>query len=280
MTSKERLKSWLKENRITEAAFEQKAGLSKGAVSKFGESPRKDTLDKIRNAYPKLDIAWLLGIENTQNSSENTEERKTIVYHYTSLKNFMGIIGDGMFRFGSLGKSNDLRDSNNDCGYKYVSFCIGDEKSGFDKPRMWSQYGKNNDGICIGLYLDKLIEYNNGENDLEYFRVEYKEASEIAYMGNSGKESLKVKHEDWSQENEYRFISKSLDGLKFSYDCIYCLCVGFYVGEKDMITQIGLNSKIKPLMMVSGIMKEGFISIGKKTSTERYGNVVFGKISN
>lgn len=280
MTSKERLKSWLKENKITEAAFEQKAGLAKGAVSKFGESPRKDTLDKIRNAYPKLDIAWLLGIENTQNSSENTEERKTIVYHYTSLKNFMGIIGDGMFRFGSLGKSNDLRDSNNDCGYKYVSFCIGDEKSGFDKPRMWSQYGKNNDGICIGLYLDKLIEYNNGENDLEYFRVEYKEASEIAYMGNSGKDSLKVKHEDWSQENEYRFISKSLDGLKFSYDCIYCLCVGFYVGEKDMITQIGLNSKIKPLMMVSGIMKEGFISIGKKISTERYGNVVFGKISN
>jgi len=71
MTAKERLKSWLKENKITEAAFEQKSGLSNGAVSKFGESPRKETLDKIKSAYPELDIAWVLGF--AQQSHEGKE---------------------------------------------------------------------------------------------------------------------------------------------------------------------------------------------------------------
>lgn len=280
MTAKERLKLWLKENNITEASFEKNVGLSKGAVSNFGNSPRKETLGKIKCAYPNLNIAWLLGVEESKNIDKSKIGGNPIVYHYTSLKNFMGIIGDEMFRFGNLNSSNDLRDKSNGCGYKYVSFCIGNEKTGFDKPRMWSQYGKENDGICIGIYLEKLIEFNKEESDLEYFNVEYKDAKEISYMGNSGKESLRVKHEDWEQENEYRFISKNMEGLKFSYDCIYCICVGFNVKENDIITQIGLNAKIKPLMVVSGIIKEGIVSIGQKINTYKCGNIVLCKISN
>lgn len=282
MSAKERLKTWLKDNGITEAEFEGKVGLASGAVSNFGNSPRKNTIDKIMSAYPKLNMAWLLGIsQDSSNPQEQDFEIKddTVVYHYTTLKNFMGIIGDGMLRFFPLKNSNDVRDSGNNSEYKYISFCLGDEKQGYDKPRMWSQYGVDYEGICIGFYLNKLLKYNKEVVDLEHFRIEYLCSDEIRFLGNSGKNALKIKHKDWKQENEYRFISKQMSGLKFSYDCIYCVCAGINIIEKALLVRVGLNSKIKPMMLVSGVLRDGFLSVSQDVEYERKGNITIGKIT-
>lgn len=281
MSAKERLKAWLKENGITEAEFENKVGLANGAVSNFAKSPRPETIAKIKAAYPELDMAWVLGV--SQNSPKPQGEGfeikdDTIVYHYTTLKNFMGIIGDGMLRFGLLKNSNDLRDSGNNSEYKYISFCLGNEKQGYDKPRMWSQYGRDYEGVCIGFYLNKLLEYNQGVGDLEHFKVEYLSPDEIRFLGNSDKSALKIKHQDWAQENEYRFVSKKMEGLKFSYDCIYCVCAGINVTGKELLTQVGLNSKMKPMMRVSGVLRDGFLSIAQDVEFERNGKILVGKI--
>lgn len=58
--AKGRLKSFLNHLNISEGVFESNVGIAKGAVSNFGDSPRKKTLDKIKMFYPELNIAWLL----------------------------------------------------------------------------------------------------------------------------------------------------------------------------------------------------------------------------
>lgn len=281
MSAKERLKAWLKENGITEAEFENKVGLANGAVSNFAKSPRPETIAKIKAAYPELDMAWVLGVSQNSPKPQGEEfdiKDDTVVYHYTTLKNFMGIIGDGMLRFGLLKNSNDLRDSGNNSEYKYISFCLGDNNQGYDKPRMWSQYGGDYEGVCIGFYLNKLLEYNQGAGDLEHFKVEYLSPREISYRGNSDKDALKIKHYDWAQENEYRFVSKQMEGLKFSYDCIYCVCAGINIVGKELLIQVGLNSKIKPMMLVAGVLRDGFLSVAQEVECERKGSALIGKI--
>lgn len=54
-----RIKLYIKGKGITVKAFEEKAGLSNGAVSKMGDDTRKSTLDKISTAFPDLNMNWL-----------------------------------------------------------------------------------------------------------------------------------------------------------------------------------------------------------------------------
>ena len=60
MTSKERLKEFLKANNLSEGKFERLVGLSNGFVSNVGDSIRTKNLEKITNMFPSLNTAWLL----------------------------------------------------------------------------------------------------------------------------------------------------------------------------------------------------------------------------
>lgn len=59
MSTRERLKSYLRKKQISEAVFEDAAKLSRGFVSKVGDSIREANLIKISQSYPDLNLAWL-----------------------------------------------------------------------------------------------------------------------------------------------------------------------------------------------------------------------------
>lgn len=57
---RERLKYILQEKGISEGEFETQAGLSRGYVSKVGDSIRKASKEKISKFLPELNINWLI----------------------------------------------------------------------------------------------------------------------------------------------------------------------------------------------------------------------------
>ena len=59
MSTRDRLKKYLREKQVSEAVFEGTANLSRGFVSKVGDSIRETNLSKISQSYPDLNIAWL-----------------------------------------------------------------------------------------------------------------------------------------------------------------------------------------------------------------------------
>lgn len=59
MNLKERLLQFIEYKGLDKAGFEREADLSNGFVDKSGDNTRKKTLDKISNAFPDLNIAWL-----------------------------------------------------------------------------------------------------------------------------------------------------------------------------------------------------------------------------
>lgn len=74
----ERAKEFIAYKSMTPKQFEQAVGLSNGAFSKLSDSTRKSTLDRISNAFPELNIPWLIdGIGEMINSNSNKRvERK------------------------------------------------------------------------------------------------------------------------------------------------------------------------------------------------------------
>lgn len=59
MGLKERLLNYIAYKGIDKATLERNSGLSNDAVNKMGDNTRTKTLDKISNAYPDINIAWL-----------------------------------------------------------------------------------------------------------------------------------------------------------------------------------------------------------------------------
>lgn len=84
---KKRMMEFLQKLEISQAKFEKKAGLTNGTVNNTGESYRKSTLDKIKTAYPELNVNWLLTGEgemlkppkNKTAFDENKTENKPLV---------------------------------------------------------------------------------------------------------------------------------------------------------------------------------------------------------
>jgi hypothetical protein len=69
---KERLIEFLRYLKIGQLAFEENVGLSRGFVNNIGFSIRENSLKKISNKYPKLNITWLLTGEG--NMLKNTQQ--------------------------------------------------------------------------------------------------------------------------------------------------------------------------------------------------------------
>lgn len=59
MDLKDRLLLFIEYKGIDKASFERLSDLSNGFVDKSGDNTRKASLDKISNAFPELNIAWL-----------------------------------------------------------------------------------------------------------------------------------------------------------------------------------------------------------------------------
>lgn len=60
MSIKDRLLQFIAHKGLTNKSFETKCGLGNGFVSKVGDSIRKEKLEKISNAFPELNIDWII----------------------------------------------------------------------------------------------------------------------------------------------------------------------------------------------------------------------------
>ena len=71
---KERLLSFLEFIEEKNAVFEKKAGLSNGFVNNIGDNVRKNTIKKIKTAYPQFNTDWWeTGVGNMINETNNSE---------------------------------------------------------------------------------------------------------------------------------------------------------------------------------------------------------------
>lgn len=57
---KERLVSFLKYKKLSQAKFQESIGASNGFVNSIRQSIQPDKLEKIAQLYPELNISWLL----------------------------------------------------------------------------------------------------------------------------------------------------------------------------------------------------------------------------
>lgn len=62
-TVKDRIISFIQDEKLTVRSFEKCTGLSNGAVSKMGNNPRTAVVEKILSAFPRISRDWLLAGE-------------------------------------------------------------------------------------------------------------------------------------------------------------------------------------------------------------------------
>lgn len=118
---------------------------------------------------------------------------------------------------------------------KFISFCLSTKDvPGFMKPRMWSQYGDNQKGVCLAFRKDKLIENCGKVSDkilsenVSYGSLEKLKRLHIRFDDDRGSdvyaedflrkhksELLFSKHMDYKDENEYRIILVERDANTF-----------------------------------------------------------------
>ncbi len=108
----------------------------------------------------------------------------------------------------------------------FLSFCANSNNSGYDKPRMWSQYGQNHSGICLVFSRDSFMTTIKNELSKNYLiydeNINYKEidfnsiniydsdltANQIV-MNNIKKDYKNIffqKHLDYKDEDEFRVV--------------------------------------------------------------------------
>lgn len=240
-------------------SFAEKIGVAQTSLNDIlnGAEPKYSTLNKILKAEPLISSEWLMRGEGEMHIKQTSNiVIPDIIYHYTSIKNMYGILSSQGFKFSSIKNSNDLREKSNESGYKSICFCMGSENdNGYDKPRMWAQYGDENKGVCIGIKREAVIRELEklGNTDIEHFAIKYILTKDIFSIGSESKKSLMYKTKDWENENEYRFISKDCDILKITPECIAAVYIGELSNEdKNHIRSLGINDKIKPYMEQKG----------------------------
>ena len=74
-TIKERIKKFIQTEGLTVRAFEMSASMSNGSVSKMGDNTRRKILDQISDAYPHLNMNWVLTGNGNMYKNETTAER-------------------------------------------------------------------------------------------------------------------------------------------------------------------------------------------------------------
>ncbi|MBD5242073.1 MAG: hypothetical protein HDS59_08355 [Barnesiella sp.] len=77
MSLKSRMILFIEELGLNPKSFEERVGLSNGAVSKMGDNTRMSTIDKITDIFPALNKTWLLTGEGEMLKSDNDESESS-----------------------------------------------------------------------------------------------------------------------------------------------------------------------------------------------------------
>lgn len=167
---------------------------------------------------------------------------------------------------------------------KFISFT--DVKDGYNKQRMWAQYGESNRGVCLILdksllikkiedeYNDSLVLYHDfvKYRDLEKFSVPIINSSEQAFGKEVRDYFLFTKGNDWKEEKEYRFIlhNKEKNFCENENICVEIngilkeIVLGyqipFEVYKEDLNKyHIDLDIKISQLLWKNGTAKKKYV---------------------
>ncbi|MCG3663827.1 DUF2971 domain-containing protein [Aliarcobacter butzleri] len=132
----------------------------------------------------------------------------------------LGHINDSLFNESMKLIDNTIKNA------AFLSFCGNSNNKGYEKPRMWSQYGQNHSGICLVFSKKSLIKTieNQLSNDCLIYgeNINYKKISfEDLYIYDDDLSVSQVvinnieenyqnflfqKHLDYKDENEFRII--------------------------------------------------------------------------
>lgn len=99
----------------------------------------------------------------------------------------------------------------------FLSFCDNSNNTGYKKPRMWSQYGQNQAGICLVFSKKLLIKtikkelsknYTIYNKKMNYKKIEIDPSteSESEYIQSFYKNIFFQKHIDYKDESEFRIV--------------------------------------------------------------------------
>lgn len=139
-----------------------------------------------------------------------------LLYHYTTLENFIKIIKEDAFKLSSFERANDYKEKSQrifDAGvkiqdYKYFSTCAGERKDkmsirSFSNSMMWYHYGDKCRGVCIEFDLDSILalQVKPLKNDWINYRDGVRHIDKQPVL-----EYLMEKRTCWQGENEYRLI--------------------------------------------------------------------------
>jgi len=219
-----------------------KSGNSKQVVPNF-----EDTMYKLRNE----------GLTNL------------FLYYYTNPDTFFKILDNRCIKTSKYENVNDLDEANLDClecwprrfeiekyirkNCHFISFVQDYKKynvtiEGTQHPRMWAQYGQNNEGVCLILNRKELLRkcrLIRGQNAVMTGKISYRwskyfdeESKDINNFCNNssiedilkkyGKHIFLTKHKDWEQEHEMRLClmdNRGKDLINID-GCIEGICLG------------------------------------------------------
>ena len=162
------------------------------------------------------------------------------LYHYTSFNTALNILETNELWFNHLSNLNDINELYRPLFfdkvtketellaqrelemYQQVSLTMDSKRYGFDIPAMWGHYGDKGRGVCLIFDKQKLI--NSISSDIYHRRITYvspnhsfsmfikSDGSTIIPLSKKEiKESFFKKTRDWSYEQEYRLLIKTVD---------------------------------------------------------------------
>lgn len=243
---KERLKSYLKKNKIKAIDFCDSIKVSRGFISGMRESIQPDKLKSIAINYPTLDIGWLMtGIESTLKEDfgrvTKNQGKCEKNYHYTTLGNFAKIIRSNFFIPSSFTNANDYKEKYEKSvrrkeidNYKYISF-----STSYDNSVMWNYYAGKGTGVCIEFDREEFVQKCNV---IKEGFVIYRDGV-THYDKQDIIEFLMEKRLDWRYENEYRLLyDSSITQVPNILDCITAIYFGVGVDEDTIKRFSSLNS--------------------------------------
>lgn len=178
----------------------------------------------------------------------DVETKKQRLYHYTSYKSFTMIWLTQTLKFGDVTDMNDIFEHNfssqchsiNDIKhlnsyhdekkkYKQISLTMDYDSyaQGCMSPMMWGLYADKAQGVCIEFDYKKLIQHIKPTmlHDAVIYVDSLPEPPNItqevandfdSFFKERQEELFFTKHKSWSNENEYRIVSKDDDFLEIN----------------------------------------------------------------
>lgn len=196
------------------------------------------------------------------------EERYKRLYHFTSFDTFVKIWLSRKLLFSPVAKVNDIREvvwsvaspnpqqlplyyAYNDIRNEYKQISLSMDKDsvtkGWMSPLMWGVYGDKRNGVCIELDYSKLgfkdtmlkdvVTYEEHLNSTIKLDSEIETIEDVLYfMRKNSKRIFFTKQSDWSNEREYRIVSRK-DGYLDISKAITAVYLTSYESTECVMTE-------------------------------------------